>query len=385
MSIVNTSANPGSDANGATVKCPFDALWRRREKVEYAPDGTAATNRYIYKDWLVLAIADGSGNVLETYTHGADLSGAVGGSAGGILAATVHGTDVFYHCDFNGNILQTTASATSLLSVLEYSPFGLKLIREGSFHPRFLFSSKEWDLVSSLYYFGTRHYRPLLTRWLSQDLIGELNGYNLVQYVGNKANNAFDSWGLIYGLGNPVMGAEGPVGPSVPYVPNPWTPRPSPPPWYTLLPDCPCHIPLDANGCPQALQCSDGNTSQWQSPSFGGHAGATWEMCSTSAGFWSSGQQCMYDAKGDLINVGSGAGTPDYVAPNGFFNKIGHGWYDYLPWFIRNFFFGSEYAEMYDHASHPPNLGANPDGTPCPQNDGASAPRPSQNPCPNKL
>jgi len=59
-------------------------LWRRREKVDYAADGTATTNRYIYKDWLVLAVTDGAGNLLETYTHGADLSGEVGGSAGGI-------------------------------------------------------------------------------------------------------------------------------------------------------------------------------------------------------------------------------------------------------------------------------------------------------------
>lgn len=32
----------------------------------------------------MLAVTDGEGNVLETYTHGADLSGSVGGGAGGI-------------------------------------------------------------------------------------------------------------------------------------------------------------------------------------------------------------------------------------------------------------------------------------------------------------
>ena len=44
-------------------------------------------NRNLYQDWLVLAVTDGDGNVLETYTHGADLSGQVGGGAGGIGAS----------------------------------------------------------------------------------------------------------------------------------------------------------------------------------------------------------------------------------------------------------------------------------------------------------
>ena len=74
-------------ATGALVQSNrYDALWRR-EKIDYAADGSAITNRYLYKDWLVLVVTDGEGNVLETYTHGADLSGEPGGSAGGILAS----------------------------------------------------------------------------------------------------------------------------------------------------------------------------------------------------------------------------------------------------------------------------------------------------------
>ena len=51
----------------------YDGLGRR-EKVEFDA-GVGVTNRYLYQDWLVLAVTDGAGNVLETYTHGADLSG----------------------------------------------------------------------------------------------------------------------------------------------------------------------------------------------------------------------------------------------------------------------------------------------------------------------
>ncbi|MDR0993052.1 MAG: RHS repeat protein, partial [Verrucomicrobiota bacterium] len=79
----------------------YDGLGRRREKVEYVA-GAVLTNRYLYHGWLVLAITDGSGEILETYTHGADLSGQIGGEAGGIgglLSSTREAEEVFYHYD----------------------------------------------------------------------------------------------------------------------------------------------------------------------------------------------------------------------------------------------------------------------------------------------
>ncbi len=176
MSIVNTSANPGSDANGATVKCPFDALWRRREKIEYVPDGTAVTNRYIYKDWLVLAITDGSGALLETYTHGADLSGEVGGEAGGIggiLASTQSGGAAFYAYDFNGNIIQVSAADQTQLAKHTYFPSGDVFLKEGLFDSLYQFSTKELDDPTGLTYYGYRHYASSLGRWISPDPLSD--------------------------------------------------------------------------------------------------------------------------------------------------------------------------------------------------------------------
>ena len=136
-------------ATGALVQSNrYDALWRRREKIEYAADGSAVTNRYLYKDWLVLAVTDGAGNVLETYTHGADLSGEPGGSAGGIggiLASTQAGGAAFYAYDFNGNIVGATSSNQSVLASLTYTPFGEVLSRTGPFTPRYQFSTKEYS------------------------------------------------------------------------------------------------------------------------------------------------------------------------------------------------------------------------------------------------
>ena len=86
-------------------------------------------NRNLYQDWLVLAVTDGDGNVLETYTHGADLSGQVGGGAGGIggiLASTQTGGAAHYHYDFNGNVVNVSSSNQSQLAKYTYGPFGDK-------------------------------------------------------------------------------------------------------------------------------------------------------------------------------------------------------------------------------------------------------------------
>lgn len=186
--------------NGALVQSNrYDAFWRRREKIEYAPDGTAVTNRYIYKDWLVLAITDGSGSLLETYTHGSDLSGQVGGKAGGvggILASTQADNATFYAYDFNGNILGATDASRAVVSTLTYTPFGEILSRTGSFIPRYQFSTKECAPRIDLTYYGYRFYLPILGRWMNRDPKQESGGMNIYAFVRSRVISYIDALGL---------------------------------------------------------------------------------------------------------------------------------------------------------------------------------------------
>lgn len=83
------------------------------------------------------------------------------------------------------------------------------------------------------------------------------------------------------------------------------------PEWYTMLPDCPCRNP-DEKG----VHLNDGwAIDKGEIAVY--HPGA--EICfrsypfvKTAAG--KSGQQCCYDAGGDLIRSGISAGTPDKVS-----------------------------------------------------------------------
>ena len=176
----------------------YDGLCRRREVVEYS-EGKSITNQYVYQNWLVLSVTDGDGSVLETYTHGADLSGKVGGGAGGIggiLSFTRVGIPAFYHYDFNGNVVQVSASNQFQLVTYTYSPFGMVLLKEGEFNSRYQFSSKEYDSLAGLYYYGYRQYNPQTGRWLSRDPSGEKSGGNRYLFIQNNSLGAIDVLGL---------------------------------------------------------------------------------------------------------------------------------------------------------------------------------------------
>ena len=181
----------------------YDGLGRRRERIQPAGSGgvdPGSTNRYLYQDWLVLAVADGAGNLLETYTHGADLSGQIGGGAGGIggiLASTQSGVSAYYYYDFNGNIVQVSGSNQAQMAKYIYNPFGDVLLKEGAFPSRYQFSTKEYDTCTGLNYYGFRFYSSHIGRWLCRDIICETGGVNLYRSMENSPVNIYDGLGLI--------------------------------------------------------------------------------------------------------------------------------------------------------------------------------------------
>ena len=148
----------------------------------------------------MLAVTDGSGNVLETYTHGADLSGRVGGGAGGIggiLASTQEGGAAYYHYDFNGNVVNVSTSNQTQLAKYTYGPFGEVLLEDGLFDSRYQFSTKEYDSTTGLNYYGHRFYSLGLGRWINRDPIEEEEGWqNHYALINNGVTTGVDYLGL---------------------------------------------------------------------------------------------------------------------------------------------------------------------------------------------
>jgi len=177
-----------------------DGLSRRRERIQLE-DGILVTKRYVYDGWLVVAVHDGDNEVLEQYVHGVDLSGTREGAGGigGVLQAV--GDEVaYYHYDGNGNVISATDSNAVVMTRLEYDPFGRVLVADGSYTPRYQFSSKEYDTATGLNYYGFRYYSPQLGRWVSRDPIGERGGRNVYLFCLNRPISVYDKLGLLPSL-----------------------------------------------------------------------------------------------------------------------------------------------------------------------------------------
>ena len=79
----------------------------------------------------------------------------------------------FYHPDHLGSTSFATAATGDLFEHLEYFPFGETWVSEQTNTQRlpFLFTSKELDEETQLYYFGARYYDPRTSVWQSADPI----------------------------------------------------------------------------------------------------------------------------------------------------------------------------------------------------------------------
>ncbi|MBK9128166.1 MAG: RHS repeat-associated core domain-containing protein [Phycisphaerales bacterium] len=229
-------------AGDVKVEYAYDYLGRRIERRKYTwqtanPPASwtlAESTRYVWSDWLLLMELDGlQGNaVLRKYTWGLDLAGLNGagassgagilpagltgaGGIGGLLAVyDTNGTttgqnpeadDMSYAYLYNANgdvgqVIDPNAAsaAASLVARYEYDPYGGVTALSGSYAARnaIRFSTKPFDPVTGLGYWGYRWYSPKLGRWVSRDPIEEEGGTNILAYSGNCAVGNVDALGL---------------------------------------------------------------------------------------------------------------------------------------------------------------------------------------------
>lgn len=174
--------------------------------------------------------------------------------------------------------------------------------------------------------------------------------------------------------------------------------------WQESLPDCPCSIDVSDPENP-SMKCNWDDT--WKEPEKGGHwkpyhPNATYQVRSkVQRGSDGSGQQCTYDAGGNLITSGPSAGTPDSTTPDFYYIDIPFATVEAFIKSIPSFVFlgepgtvlpghsispsvgdhqrddvrpyewcalaGKEYLDLY-FKYRPPNQGRNADGSPCPGN-----------------
>jgi RHS repeat-associated protein len=156
--------------------------------------------------WNVIAVLDDSGDAMQRYTWGLDLSetlqgaGGVGGLLGIKQVSGSNAGDYIAFFDGNGNVGQLIdVSDGSTAARYEYDPYGNELVSAEPFanENNIRFSTKWFDGETDTYYYGYRYYSASLGRWLSRDPVGRLGGVNSYAFVTNHPTLTVDVSGLM--------------------------------------------------------------------------------------------------------------------------------------------------------------------------------------------
>ena len=106
----------------------------------------------------------------------------------------------YYHYDGLGSVIALSDSAGHLAENYSYDVYG-RTNTTGSVGNSYLFTGRQYDNETGLYYYRARCYLPTIGRFWQVDPIGYISGLNLHTYSGNNPINWSDPFGLKhYGL-----------------------------------------------------------------------------------------------------------------------------------------------------------------------------------------
>jgi RHS repeat-associated protein len=170
----------------STVSYTYDAAGRRVQK---AVDGQTTT-KYVYDGDHCIAEYDGSGSLLRKYIYGPRVDEPI------CMIETAGSATYYYHFDGLGSVVALTNSSGSAVQLYEYSVYGQVAASDPNHPNRFLFTGREFDKDTGLYYYRARYYNPEIGRFLQTDPIGCAAGINWYAHCGNNPLMFIDPFGL---------------------------------------------------------------------------------------------------------------------------------------------------------------------------------------------
>jgi RHS repeat-associated protein len=123
----------------------------------------------------------------------------------------------FYHVDHIGSVVSVTDSDGKLAEKVEYDAYGMPSFIDASGNElessvignNILFTGREFDSETGLYYYRARSMSPSLGRFMQKDPLGYINGPNDYEYVSNVPTKFSDPYGFAYFLHSPLEATGG--------------------------------------------------------------------------------------------------------------------------------------------------------------------------------
>jgi len=176
--------------NGNTAVYRYDALGRRVMR-----QTATETLYYYYAGDQVIEERDASDVVVATYVYGDGIDN--------VLQMQRGGNDYYYHKNHLGSVMAITDANGSVVEHYEYDPYGTptiydaygNIIAVSSIGNHILFTGRDYDTETSLYYYRARHYNPTLGRFMQYDPMMYIDGANLYRYVKNNPLSYVDPKG----------------------------------------------------------------------------------------------------------------------------------------------------------------------------------------------
>ncbi|RLB70044.1 MAG: hypothetical protein DRH03_07625 [Deltaproteobacteria bacterium] len=155
--------------------------WRTSKEVD------GQTTSYIHDNDQVIMEYDNSGQLRRRYIYGPKIDQPV--------CMKDNGDVYYYHLDGGGSVVALTDNSGNVVETYAYNAYGMTDDLSELGNP-YLYTGREYDSESGLYYYRARHYNPVYGRFLQVDPIGYKDGMNMYAYTKNNPINWSDPHGL---------------------------------------------------------------------------------------------------------------------------------------------------------------------------------------------
>ncbi len=182
-----TMTEPATTA-WSTLNYVYDASGRRIEK-QY--DGKTVL-KYLYDGDHCIAEYGAGNDLHRKYVYGPGVDQPICL----IEAAGSYAGTYYYHFDGLGSVVALTNASGNTVQTYDYSVYGQVGALDGSHPNRLMFTGREFDKETGLYYYRARYYKPEIGRFLQADEVGYEAGMNLYRYCSNNPWNSIDPYGL---------------------------------------------------------------------------------------------------------------------------------------------------------------------------------------------